>query len=116
MNDHKKLNLVKSFETVKSPYHRRFSYSNHHVRFNLLGDLFFNEWQGKYYVQENETSFTFSSWDALEWQERNDLEQTRRCYAPSNSDVMEWCNKLTHNRWAQMRKISKMKSNHLWCR
>ena len=117
MNNHKKLNLIKSFETYKSPNYRRFVFTNHHIKFNLLGDIFFNDTEGRDYVDyKNGERFTFSSWDNLDWQESNDLEQIRRCWAPSNADVMEWCNSLTHNRWAQMRKLSRMKSNHLWCR
>ena len=113
MNNHKKLNLIKSFETYKLPRYRRFVFTNHHTRFNLLGDLFFNATEGKYYVDhENGEVFTFSSWDNLDWQDHNDLEQIRRS-APSNQEVLEWCNSFSHNRWAQMRKLSRMKSNHL---
>ena len=111
MNTHKKLNLIKSFDR-----HPIYSWwSGHHVKFNVLGDLFFHDWLGVHYLDEDDDikKFTYSSWYNLSREDCEYLEKERMEAPPSNKDVIDWCDKWTHNRWAQMRKLARMGTRDL---
>lgn len=108
MHVDKKIRLVKYLGDKRNRY-------EDHIKRSVLGDIIFNKFIGSQLI-DTDDDFVFSMWDTIHFRDAITLEYFRSIMTPTNRDILDWYNSLTHNRWAQMRKLSRMKSNHLWYR
>ena len=105
MHIDKKLKLIKFFGDKWNGHQDR-------VKRSVLGDIVFTRHVGKCLIY-NASEFTFSMWENIRG---FSVEKFRSNVTPTNREIFDWCNRLTHNRWAQMRKLSRMKSKYQWDR
>ena len=108
MHVDKKIRLVKYLGDKRNRY-------EDHIKRSVLGDIVFNKFIGSQLV-ENDDDFVFSMWDTIQFRDGITLEYFRSIMTPTNRDILDWYNSLTHNRWAQMRKLSRIKSKYQWDR
>lgn len=108
MHVDKKIRLVKYLGDKRNQY-------EDYIKRSVLGDIVFNKFIGNQLV-ESDDDFVFSMWDTIQFRDGITLEYFRSIMTPTNRDILDWYNSLTHNRWAQMRKLSRIKSKYQWDR
>ena len=108
MHVDKKIRLVKYLGDKRNRY-------EDHIKRSVLGDIVFNKFIGSQLIDIH-CYFVFSMWDTIQFRDAITLEYFRSIMTPTNRDILDWYNSLTHDRWAQMRKLSRIKSKYQWDR